>query len=65
MLRQKAECFFWYQPTRVVPEQRPLTVVVVVVIIWPGANPVTYAAQNLGFLLQMSIAKYYNTPHGI
>jgi len=24
MLRQKAECFFWYRPTRVVPEQRPL-----------------------------------------
>jgi len=20
---QKAECFFWYRPTRVVPEQRP------------------------------------------
>jgi len=24
MLRQKAECFFWYQPTRVIPEQKPL-----------------------------------------
>jgi len=24
MLRQKAECFFWYRPTRVVQEQRPL-----------------------------------------
>jgi len=24
MQRQKAECFFWYQPTRFVPEQRPL-----------------------------------------
>jgi len=24
MLRQKAECFFWYLPTRVVLEQRPL-----------------------------------------
>jgi len=24
MLRQKAGCFFWYRPTRVVPEQRPL-----------------------------------------
>jgi len=24
MLRQKAECFFWYRLTRVVPEQRPL-----------------------------------------
>jgi len=24
MLRQKAECFFWYRPTQVVPEQRPL-----------------------------------------
>jgi len=24
MLRQKAECFFWYRPTRVVLEQRPL-----------------------------------------
>jgi len=24
MLRQKAECFFWYRPTRVVPERRPL-----------------------------------------
>jgi len=24
MLRQKAECFFWYRPTRVVPEQKPL-----------------------------------------
>jgi len=24
MLRQKAECFFWYRPTRVVPEQMPL-----------------------------------------
>jgi len=31
MLRQKAECFFWYRPTRVVPEQRPVVVVVVVV----------------------------------
>jgi len=26
------ECFFWYRPTRVVPDQRPLTVVVVVVV---------------------------------
>jgi len=24
MLRQKAECFFWYRPTPVVSEQRPL-----------------------------------------
>jgi len=24
MLRQKADCFFWYRPTRVVPKQRPL-----------------------------------------
>ena len=24
------ECFLWYRPTRVVPDQRPLTVVVVV-----------------------------------
>jgi len=24
MLSQKAECFFWYWPTRVVPAQRPL-----------------------------------------
>jgi len=25
MLRQKAECFFWYRPTQVVPEQRTLS----------------------------------------
>jgi len=24
MLRQKAECLFWYRPTQVVPEERPL-----------------------------------------
>jgi len=30
MLRQNAECFFWYRPTRVVPEQMVVVVVVVV-----------------------------------
>ena len=27
------ECFFWYRPTRVVPDKRPLMVVVVVVVV--------------------------------
>jgi len=32
MLRQKAECFFWYRRTRVVPEQRPLKRLLLVVL---------------------------------
>jgi len=43
MLRQKAECFFWYRPTRVVPEQRPLNgccCVVVVVNTLSNAYPI-------------------------
>jgi len=32
-LKQKAECFFWYRPTLVVPEQRPLNGCFVVVYV--------------------------------
>jgi len=34
---QKAECFFWYRPTRVVPEQRPLNGCCAVVV-YTGAE---------------------------
>ena len=42
------ECFFWYRPTRVVPDQRPLTVVVVVVVRnhYIGAYSIQYCKES-------------------
>jgi len=39
-------CFFWYRPTRIVPEQRPLNGCVCVLII-PFLRELTYSSDPL------------------
>jgi len=57
MLRQKAECFFWYRPTRVVPEQRPLNgcccvVVMVVQSALSGPSQIIIISLRKGYKMQ-------------
>jgi len=47
------ECFFWYRPTRVVPDQRPLKVVVVVVVVKPVLNYLYSALVELFAILSL------------